>query len=243
MATRIHESPSYLGRVAVETVVKSNDGSMLEFIVEFPEVSQSLTVDCARKSTSPFTGAFSTPIARRVFCRLVATNRGRSTAHECQAYVVAVDPAPDLNHNRSLGKPDVLKWAHETTYSPITIEPSESRKFALLLVYDGAPNTLQLFFEPSVNLWRSRPSTMSQRSCGPPAIRVPHQWPQPADHGRYPSISAIIQHAPIASTDVLKHPRELASVVTTGCRPDECCRGWNGSVTKTGFGTNAFESL
>lgn len=84
------------------------------------------------------------------FYRLTIRNRGKTPAEICRVYLVSVRlvkdgvAGPDL-----LGKPQILKWAHEANFDAVTIEAGDSRKLDLFYKYHNRPDEFRMFVEPT----------------------------------------------------------------------------------------------
>jgi hypothetical protein len=81
------------------------------------------------------------------FYRLTVTNQGKTAAEECQGYLIAVEPIVGGHSANQLGKPEVLKWAHEQDFQTIRIEAGECRKLDLLYIYRDDPGQMYFFFK------------------------------------------------------------------------------------------------
>jgi hypothetical protein len=90
-----------------------------------------------------------------VFYRLNVDNIG-TPAENCEVILSSVDPLSSAR-GKKLGRPVVLKWAHEEVYSPITIEPGESRKLDFFYIFVDKPRFIEFYFkEPSPPMGLSR---------------------------------------------------------------------------------------
>jgi hypothetical protein len=94
------------------------------------------------------------------FYRLNVDNIGAMPAENCEGILSSVEP---INNTRGkkLGRPVVLKWAHEEAYTPITIEPGESRKLDFFYIFVDNPRFIEFYFKepnPPMGLSRTFPS-------------------------------------------------------------------------------------
>lgn len=81
------------------------------------------------------------------FYRLSIVNTGLVPAEDCEGLLIAVEPIKVPSGGRKLGRPVVLKWAHEDDYFPITIEPEESRKLDIFYIFEDDPSSIHFYFE------------------------------------------------------------------------------------------------
>lgn len=95
------------------------------------------------------------------FYHLAVRNMSRKTAVGCRGSLRVVSPmGVEPSHQRWLKKPEILKWANETGYHTIDIEPGEKRRLDFVYVFEDDPR-FRFFFErasPPVGNEREFPS-------------------------------------------------------------------------------------
>jgi hypothetical protein len=136
------------------------------------------------------------------FFRLSVTNQGKTPAAECQGYLVSVEAVPGARAAaKRLGKPEILKWAHEADFHPICLEAGERRKLDLFYIYDDEPSRLYFFFkEPDVPV-----GVKSHFDAGDyrVSVRINHKGHRPV-HGHFlvKSVAGMVVITPAERTPV-----------------------------------------